>query len=48
LQVAHRVSFSASATMTHDGYTVTASGEPGDISKVTAKTFNSLIGDIFR
>jgi hypothetical protein len=47
LQVAHRVSFSASATMTHDGYTVMASGEPV-IFLSNGKTFNSLIGDIFR
>ncbi|MFB1024028.1 MAG: DUF2125 domain-containing protein, partial [Octadecabacter sp.] len=41
-------SFSASATMTHDGYTVMASGEPGDISyQSNGQNIQLVISDIF-
>jgi hypothetical protein len=41
-------SFSALATMTHDGYTVTASGEPGDISyQSNGQNIQLVISDIF-
>ena len=40
-------SFSATATMTHDGYTITASGEAGDISyQSNSQNIQIVIGDI--
>ncbi|MCW1952067.1 MAG: DUF2125 domain-containing protein [Octadecabacter sp.] len=39
--------FSASATLTHDGYTITATGNPGDISYVSAgNNLRFEIGDV--
>ncbi|AKS47586.1 hypothetical protein SAMN05444287_2760 [Octadecabacter temperatus] len=40
-------SFSATATMTHDGYTVTASGNPGDVAYVSeGNNLRFEIGDV--
>ncbi|AGI70069.1 hypothetical protein OAN307_c47230 [Octadecabacter antarcticus 307] len=45
--VADEGGFSATATMTHDGYTVTASGEPGDIFyEFNGQNMQLVIGDI--
>lgn len=45
--VADGGSFSTTATMTHDGYTVTASGEPGNISyESNRQNMQFVIGDV--